>query len=231
MKQKITIGLLVFFLGILITACGKKNNNGGGSNPGTEYISFGDIKIPENCNGRCEQTEQATFYIENKDEYANIFIGELGHLQTPSQYAGHNIPSITDSNGLMIYLANRFLGNALPPIVDCGAVFFAGRILNGMSKSEVNAHCEYVAGNRSTYDNLRDSYHVNVQFNFDDREDGNGIHSVSVDIDTNERRTVVEFDRRKNDRLFYDRNGNALEIDRDTIHITTSSGRRAGYIK
>ena len=229
MKQKITIGLLVFFLGILITACGKKNNASPNHDDDWYYDNFRDITIPEDCGRDCKRTmRDLTFEIEDKEEYAALFIGDIGSSLN-GNYAGPVLDIGNPSQDIGIQIANMFLNAFIPPVVNCGSAVLAGNILRRLAgnSAAIQAECDVINGNRDLYDDLRDSYGAEVDFHFDDRVSGNGIDSVTVHI--NRDGDSAEFSRRQNDYLFYDRDGNSLEIESDRIYITTSSGR-VGYV-
>ena len=231
MKQKMTIGLLVFFLGILITACGSKKNNGDGGGGDGWYPNDGDftsIRRPDNCNGSCSESLDATFHLEDKDEYANMFIGEIGSDPNGS----YNGPRIDVRNADWVTtFAAIFLNNIANGVVHCGSAVLTGRILKDLFKAgDVEVQCDMVNDNRREYDNLRSSYGVTVQFEFDTRISGNGIESIILVVNRDNGRDTIEFDRRENDHLFYDRTGDySLEIHSNTMDLISRNGQ-VGYI-
>ncbi len=227
MKQKMTLGLLVFFLGILITACGSKKNNGGnGWNPDRDR--FEDIRIPEDCNGRCERTVHATFYVEDKNEYADMF----GYQPYEGNDHIGNVPDFESFNWES-YLATIFIGNVLDPLLRCGSTIITAKLLRKLLRRGGNAEVRAFCRSGGGYDDdIDDSYGVDIEFNFDERVSGNGIDSIDLKVKRDRSRDLIEFDRRQSDHVFYDHSGDyELEIDGDRIYITGPSNTEVGFIE
>ncbi len=239
MKQKITIGLLVFFLGILITACGSKKNNNDGDDPG-DYGYFDEIRRPDDCNRNCSRSVSGVIHIEDKDEYANAF---LPGLDSGWDYANHDdnrnrrridLRDLYDHpENVLDAFTDRFLNTIVNGVIDCGAGIMITKILEEIfNADDVRMQCDIAIDRRRDYDNLRDSYDVTVQFEFDSRTSGNGIEAIILDVDRDGDRDILEFDDRDSDHIFYTRNRNyMLEIDRDRLHIVNRrTNEQMGYI-
>ena len=228
MKQRITLGLLVLFLGILITACGKKNNQE--QQKVEAKVTFGNIKMPANCNGTCSTSLTGSFNIENATVYADIFLlNENGFA-----LVGNQPPTIYKDGKWNDQFANQFFGNiantAGKLVYTCGTGMIIAKIAEKLGAKEANVACSLTESNRATAaSNLRSSYHVTVQYNFDNRLSGNSISSIILVIDRDGTRDTMEFFR-KNDHTFYNRSRNyELALRGETIDFNTPNGR-IGYI-
>ena len=233
MKQRITLGLLVLFLGILITACGKKksNNNNQEEQPKVEAkVTFGNIKMPANCNGTCSTSLTGTFTIENAKGYADIFLLNKNGFAL----VGNQAPTLYKDGKWNDQFANQFFGNVANTagnlLYTCGTGMIIAKIAEKLGAKEANVACSYAESNRVTAaSNLGSSYDVTVQYNFDNRYSGNSISSIILIIDRSGSRDTMEFFR-KNDHTFYNKTSNyEIALHGERIDFNTPNGR-IGYI-
>ena len=234
MKQKITtIGLLVFFIGILVTACGKKKDNNGGTQS-CHYNGFGEVRY---CNGKRSVDLSGRLHINNPEGYAQAFIGEIGD-SIDTDYAGRPVYDINDpnlGNDIANIFLNALIGNALIPVAHCGSAKIGGDVLKGLGYDDVRVGCAFIRRNRDAYDDLRDNYYADLRFEFDDRTEGNGIRSVTVTVRRGSSRDTIDFDYRQSDYVFDGRSRTGeditLEISGSRIDLISRSHGRIGYIE
>ncbi len=183
MKQKLTLGLMVFFLGVLITACGSKkasspaavpaNNNN--NNNGGLFVGDGSNSIPQqdNCNGQqsCTIDMAGNYTVMDASAYNQVF----GYGQ---QQAGNNVPLPTYQDG---QFQNNGFWNG---IVNCGIGAGVAYLWTEFTDSDSDFGCTIGNSDSSTTqfaDVTNTSYPVNYGYNF--AQGGQSLQSIQIFIE------------------------------------------------
>lgn len=180
MKQKLTLGLMVFFLGVVITACGSKkasspaavpannNNNNGGA-----FAGDGSIPPHNNCNGQqsCTVDMAGSYTVTDANAYNQAF----GYGQ---QQANNNVPLPTFENGQ--FQNNGFWDGAVNCGIGAGFAYLWTELTNsdsdfGCSLGNSTSSTTQFAGVTNT------SYPVNYGYNF--VEGGQRLQSIQIFIE------------------------------------------------
>lgn len=131
MKRKLTLGLLVFFVGVLITACGsKKSSTSNVTNNPTEII--GPISADDTCRAQGFCQKIGDYQITDQTQYGQVFpgynTGTGNTIQSPYDDQGWNWNGFFDS----------FKETASRCAVQTGWAYIVARL-----GGEASATCEY----------------------------------------------------------------------------------------
>ena len=101
MKRKLTLGLLVFFLGVFITACGSEKStpnisaaNTKDDNGAKQYVD--SSKSGGNCAPNCSQTYSGQFVISDQQLYVSTFGYPSGQQQQAGTFGTIQAPFTND---------------------------------------------------------------------------------------------------------------------------------------
>ena len=153
MKRKLTLGLLVFFVGVLITACGSKNSSTTTNNDKGNTNIINPINQDASCKASGICTFTGTMTISNMDLYKQAF-----------GYTNGNQSGVIDpiyQNGQ--WNTNGFFNSLIDTGANCAAQTGIAWILAQLGVNNTSADCTVVYGDSSTTTN-------------------NGVFNVSQDI-------------------------------------------------
>jgi len=187
MKQKLTLGLMVFFLGVVLAACGSKkasspaavpvnnNNNNNNNNNSGLFDGNGSTSLPpsNNCNGQqsCTVDMAGNYTIMDASAYNQAF----GYGQ---QQVGNNVPLPTYQNG-------QFQNNGFwDGLVNCGIGAGFAYLWTELTDSNSDFGCTLGNSTSSTTqfaDVANTSYPVNYGYNF--VEGGQRLQSIQIFIE------------------------------------------------
>lgn len=231
MKRTFTLGLLVFFLGVMITACGSKKSSApatSNTNTNTTNNYNNYSQVPSDCSGQCSKDYSGTFTISNIDLYAAAF------NYTGNGNGGYQIgviEPILNSNGSY---NSGFLGSLGYTLVNgCLMPGIFAWLTTRLTGADSSAQC--TIGNMSTTNvgtgtgqtgntALSNRYNADLQVNYRN----NALYSVVMMVRTGSNGgngDIAEFFPRANSNYLYNNTGNlALELTTSGINMHSQSG-------
>ncbi len=201
-KKNLTLGLLVFIVGVMITACGDKNNGGGATADANEVPQSWDERSCEDCT----RTYNGRFRIVDEDLYLQAF----GHV------SGNDI----GFGGNDVF--NSVLGQILEPaagVLVCGTqAFLTEAVANLFGIEDVDIECTTedldVFGTVNDYEDIRSEYNARIRVRY---EDGRA-DAIEMTIDSN-------IDGGDDQEIFYYERSNRFVNREDTLLLQNANGR------
>lgn len=220
MKNKLTLGLLVFFAGIILVACGGSKGSSSAAEVKTEIpTTFENGNF--GCSGDCVQNINGKFYITDEDEYEANIVDDAGSSRTTVQGDG--------SSGTAV-------GNAINTLwvnlLDLGTGAAGCELEEAFGYNDCDPD-DYTQSASSNDGDTASSYTVNMEF---DIEDGD---VVAITINLNDSRLtaderIFDFVATASPNVFESPSNNmAIENKSGRLYLfdTSSSLEQIGYIK
>ncbi len=226
-KKNLTLGLLVFIVGVALTACGSKSNTSNTSNPPAEEVPK-DFENGANCGSdqSCVQSSNGTLRILDKGLYLEAF----GHR------AGNDITFNGDNvfNNILQEVAFAILEPAAGVAVCAGRIYLTEAIaeLAGIDNVDIECTTEDLnlfdgVGSGGGFDqNIADNYPARLRIQY-----VNGrAEAVELTIDSNinggDDQEVFRYDRPNV--YVNDENSLLIQNDNGRIRFGTTNGRLIG---
>ena len=227
-KNKITLGLLVFFVGFLMAACGSKNNTANTTTTNNEIPKdFEDFNFE--CSDRCTRKYNGKFYIASEDLYLQAF----DHTIASNNLFGDSLWNQSAGN-LAIALLN--------PDVDfeqCGkVVLFSVLASQLLDIDDTNVLCTSDGFDEGSFgggfgndDVLRSKYTAKVELIIENNRVSDIRLTIASNVDGNGNDVVI-FRSTGNDNIFESDDGRLqLGNSNGRLRMITSGGGYVGYFQ
>lgn len=163
-KRSLTLGLIVFVVGAMLTACGSKNNTTNTTNNTTPPTALKGIDNSSDGCTNCIKSFDGTFYLASN---ADLYLQAFGHnTQTDSTFFGGN--TVFDQ------LANAVL-QPVAGLVVCGAkTYLTTQIAKALKIDNVDVSCtqedlnyfQNVSTNSSNQSAVASSYAARIRVHY-----------------------------------------------------------------
>ena len=225
MNKKITLGLLVFFVGVLMAACGDDNNT---TNTVTTTTIPKDFDTFDFGCRSCTKSFSGKFYVQNHQYFEDGF-----DVDTNSNFG---FDTSFDNNDLNIFRPGG-LNNLINGVLDVGGNILGARAFcNGVDvflddEDELECDLDTVYGNSD--DDLRDTYASSVSIRVDANNRVTDIDlaiTSTADDDYDENVREDFFD--TSDRNVFDGNGGLKMRNNDgRLEVWIGTSKRIGYFR
>jgi hypothetical protein len=214
-KRNLTIGLLVFFLGVMMAACGgsKSNNNAAPTTPQEENFP-NDFQSENNACQNCVRTFDGEFRVLDAGLYLEAF-----EYQTSG--------NISFGGGVFDQVLGEVLNPAANVAVCAGQVFFtqavaeffanafgAGNNFDATSECTVSEIDFFGTGTVDNSFDLRDRYPARVRVQYQNGRAAFVELSIASDLANSPDQEIFRFDE-----------GNVFINDSNTLLIQNANGR------
>ncbi|MCB0377385.1 MAG: hypothetical protein KDD33_02745 [Bdellovibrionales bacterium] len=148
MKRTITLGLMVFFVGLLMTACGSKKSsapaNTTPSNTTTDVSSDPSVlpfptstSVVANCTNSSGCTKTGAFTVSNQQLFVAAVETKLG----APIFSGSTNNNLFNND---LSINNGFLSNTLNTFAQCGATYLTAWAINSLFGGNSSGQCQSV---------------------------------------------------------------------------------------
>ncbi len=218
LKRKLTLGLLVFMVGVLITACGSKKNDNSSKtniNNGGDVVTNVPPTLEDNYCANCTRTIDGTFYLQD----ANLYLEAFGYSNSTG-----NIFQNTGSvfQRILGEVAYDVLEPAVGTIVCGSRIFLTKEIAKIFGVKDLDINCrtsdsevftDIIGGSNTDYQ-LSSSYPAQLRVRY-----VNG-RAEQVDIAVN-----TQLEGRADIEYFYYNQANIYLNQEQSLLLQNSDGR------
>ena len=223
MKRKLTLGLMVFFVGVLITACGSDSNT---TNTTNNNAAVSDLLTKGSCND-CIKDFNGKFVIQDDELYLEAF----------GLRSGSGLISLGNTNDGVRGILNQVLSNAANNVfgrVVCEADTRLNSWISDLFNDPEDHECTFERdgdffGDDDDDNNVRSSYNATLEIQYEDKKAEAVRLTVKSDLDDDDQQEAFYFDRSK---VYINREGTLMVVDEgDKLRLKTIDGNRIGYFR